>query len=533
MDKKRSAGILMPVFSLPGEYGIGSFGKDAEEFIDIVAETGNRVWQVLPMGPTSYGDSPYQSFSSFAINPYFIDLEGLKEEGLLTEEELKEEKEAFLSSGEKIDYGLLYQRRYPLLKKAYERWKAAGGNPDTLIAGRRRENLDYCLFMALKDFFEGCAWPDFPKEFRDKEESALKSFLKEHKDEVAYYAFMQWKAEAQWKAVQDYAHERGVLIFGDLPIYCAMDSADVWGNRKIFDFSWEGRKLKKEEAEETPEKEQEKQDILQSAEEKGYPGFVAGVPPDAFSATGQLWGNPLYDWEEQAKDNYSFWCKRMEYCFSLYDLIRIDHFRGFEAYYAVPFGEETAVNGSWRKGPGIALFDAFHRYFQKESLPVIAEDLGIIPEEVRELMRKTAYPGMKVLQFAFGGDYENDYLPHMFQDNNSVMYTGTHDNDTLRNWFETLGEEERNKIYRYLSRSQNDWNAMTELLIKEALSATSYLCIIPAGDYLELLSEGRINAPGTDAGNWQWRMKKHAFSPERKKIMRDMLETYGRRTDKR
>ena len=311
-----------------------------------------------------------------------------------------------------------------------------------------------------------------------------------------------------------------------------MDSADVWGNRKIFDFSWEGRKFEKEEPEETSENEQEKQDI-QSAEEKGYPGFVAGVPPDAFSATGQLWGNPLYDWEEQAKDNYSFWCKRMEYCFSLYDLIRIDHFRGFEAYYAVPFGEETAVNGAWRKGPGIALFDALHRYFQKESLPVIAEDLGVITEEVRELMRKTAYPGMKVLQFAFGGDYENDYLPHMFQDNKSVMYTGTHDNDTLRNWFETLGEEERGKIYRYLSRSQNDWNAMTELLIKEALSATSYLCIIPAGDYLELLSEGRINAPGTDAGNWQWRMKKHAFSPERKKIMRDMLETYGRRTDKR
>ena len=349
---------------------------------------------------------------------------------------------------------------------------------------------------------------------------------------MAFYAFMQWKAESQWKAIQDYAHERGVLIFGDLPIYCAMDSADVWGNRKIFDFSWEGRKLKKEEPEETPEKEQEKQDI-QSIEEKGYPGFVAGVPPDAFSATGQLWGNPLYDWEEQAKDNYSFWCKRMEYCFSMYDLIRIDHFRGFEAYYAVPFGEETAVNGSWRKGPGIALFDALHRYFQKESLPVIAEDLGIITEEVRELMRKTAYPGMKVLQFAFGGDYENDYLPHMFQDNHSVMYTGTHDNDTLRNWFETLGEEERNRIYRYLSRSQNDWNAMTELLIKEALSATSYLCIIPAGDYLELLSEGRINAPGTDEGNWQWRMKQDAFSPERKKIMRDMLETYGRLIDKR
>ena len=293
MDKTRSAGILMPVFSLPGEYGIGSFGKDAEEFIDIVAETGNRVWQVLPMGPTSYGDSPYQSFSSFAINPYYIDLEGLKEEGLLTEEELKEEKEAFLSSSEKIDYGLLYQRRYPLLRKAYERWKAAGGNPDTLLAERRKENLDYCLFMALKDSFEGSAWPDFPKEFRDKEESALKSFLEEHKDEVAYYAFMQWKAESQWKAIQDYAHERGVLIFGDLPIYCAMDSADVWGNRKIFDFSWEGRELKKEEPEESSEQEQEKQDI-QFAEEKGYPGFVAGVPPDAFSATGQLWGNPLY-----------------------------------------------------------------------------------------------------------------------------------------------------------------------------------------------------------------------------------------------
>ena len=514
MERKRSAGILMPVFSLPGKYGIGSFGKEAEEFIEIVAETGNRVWQVLPMGPTGFGDSPYQSFSSFAINPYFIDVESLKEEGLLTEEELREEQEAFSAYAERINYGLLYSRRYPLLRKAYDRWKAAGGNPDTLIAQRSKENLDYCLFMALKDTYDGLPWMDFPESLRNKEESAVKRFLEEEKDAVACYAFMQWKAELQWKALQSYAHEKGILILGDLPIYCAMDSADVWGNRKMFNFSWKGREA----------------DV---AEEKGYPGFVAGVPPDAFSATGQLWGNPLYDWEEQAKDHYSFWCKRMEYCLKQYDLLRIDHFRGFEAYYAVPFGEETAVNGAWRKGPGKVLFDALHSYFQRDSLPVIAEDLGVITEEVRKLMQETGYPGMKVLQFAFGSNFENDYLPHMFQDDNSVMYSGTHDNDTLRNWFETLGEEERSRIYRYLSRSQNDWNAMTELLIKEALSATSYLCIIPAGDYLELLSEGRINAPGTDEGNWQWRMKQNAFSPERKRIMLDMLETYGRRMYKR
>ena len=317
---------------------------------------------------------------------------------------------------------------------------------------------------------------------------------------------MQKKAEEQWRALRDYAKECGVQILGDLPIYCAMDSADVWGNRKMFDFS-EG--------------------------EKGYPGFIAGVPPDAFSETGQLWGNPLYDWDTQKKEDYLFWCKRMEYCFRLYDILRVDHFRGFASYYAVPFAAEDAIHGEWRKGPGKDLFFAFHRYFQKESLPVIAEDLGVITDDVKELMQEVGYPGMKVLQFAFGSDYENTYLPHTFTNDCSVMYTGTHDNDTLTHWFQTIGDWERGRIYHYLSRSENDWNAMPELLIKEAMSSTSYLCIIPIPDYLNLQEEGRINAPGTDQGNWQWRMKKEAFSVEKKQLIRDMLETYGRNRKER
>ena len=505
--RKREAGILMPIFSLPGDYGIGSFGKEAREFVDLLSETGNRVWQVLPMGPTGFGDSPYQSFSTFAGNPYFIDLESLAKEGLLTEEDLNLEREAFISSREKIDYGLVYSRRFPLLRKAYENWKGTGGKPEELLASCSRESFDYCLFMALKEKFLGKAWIDFPKAYRNKEDSAIESFIEENKDKIAYYAFMQWKYDQQWKALQDYAHEKGIRIFGDIPIYCAMDSADVWGNRKMFDFHSEGNKM---------------------AEEKGYPGFVAGVPPDAFSETGQLWGNPLYDWDEQKKDGYSWWCKRMEYCFSRYDLLRVDHFRGFEAYYAVPYGEETAINGEWRKGPDKALFAAFQKYFQNKTLEIIAEDLGVITEEVRELMQEVGYPGMKVLQFAFGSDYKNVYLPHMYKDDNSVIYTGTHDNDTLKNWFQSVGEEERNRIYHYLSRSQNDWDAMPELLIKTALASTSYLCIIPAADYLGLLSDGRINTPGTEVGNWQWRMKKGEFSEDKKRIMKDLIYCYGR-----
>ena len=542
-NRIREAGILMPVFSLSGEYGIGSFGKEAREFVDLLQETGNRIWQVLPMGPTGFGDSPYQSFSTFAGNPYFIDLPSLKEEGYLTEEDLIEEREVFASRNEKIDYGLVYTRRFPTLRKAYDNWKKRGGDIEQLLAGRSKESFDYCLFMALKEKFNGAPWLEFPKEYRDKEETAIKQFITENKVEIAFYAFMQWQYDTQWKAIQDYAHEKGIRILGDIPIYCAMDSADVWGNRQMFDFSWKERNIEAEcarDIEQQPKVEGdliedcaeqfalEKRRILEEAEAKGYPGFVAGVPPDAFSATGQLWGNPLYDWKEQEKDNFAWWCKRMEYCFSQFDLLRVDHFRGFEGYYAVPYADQTAINGAWRKGPGIDLFNAFQKHFQNKELPIIAEDLGVITEEVRELMESVGYPGMKVLQFAFDSDFENVYLPHMFTDNNSVIYTGTHDNDTLKNWFEPLGDYSRNSIYRYLSRSQNDWNAISELLIKEALSSTSFLAIIPAGDYLELPAEGRINAPGTEMGNWQWRMKKAAFSEEKKKIMKEMLETYGR-----
>lgn len=494
--KKREAGVLLPLFSLPGEEGIGTMGKEARAFIDFLAETGNRVWQILPMGPTGYGDSPYQSFSAFAGNPYFIDLESLKEEGLLEEADL--EKERFKESKEKISYGLLYELKHKILRKAYENWLSKGGNLSVLLEGRSKENFDYCLFMALKDFFNGIPWLSFEKPYRDKDQATIEKFLEEHKQEVGYYAFLQMQYDKQWQALLAYAHEKDILIFGDIPIYCAMDSADAWGNRGLFQF-----------------------------DETGYPSSVAGVPPDAFSETGQLWGNPLYDWEKHKAEGYAWWCKRMEYCLNQFDLLRVDHFRGFESYYAVEYGAETAMVGEWREGPGFGLFQAIQKHFQKEELPIIAEDLGVITKEVEELIAKTGFPGMKILQFAFS-DFENVYLPHMLQDSNSVYYTGTHDNDTLRNWFETLSDWERGNVYHYLSRSQNDWNAMTELLIKTALSSISYLCIIPAGDYLECGAEGRINAPGTAEGNWQWRLPENAFSEEKKALISDLLRTYGR-----
>ena len=493
----KQAGILLPVFSLPGKYGIGTLGQAAKDFIDLLRETGNTIWQILPMGPTGFGDSPYQAFSAFAGNPYFVDLETLAQEGLLTEAAL-----AALDFGTdpaRVDYGKLYTAKHAALQLAYESWKTAGHTAEEAIAAIRPETLDYCVFMAIKNAHQGASWNVWPSALRDAEKKAVEEFKAEHLDEIGRQAFVQMKFDAQWKVLHDYAKEQGISIIGDIPIYCAPDSADAWANRKLFDF-----------------------------DKMGNPRSIAGVPPDCFSATGQLWGNPLYDWEAHKKTGYSWWLKRMEYCFDMYDYVRVDHFRGFEAYYAVPFGDATAENGEWLPGPGMALFTAMKKHFGKDKLPIIAEDLGVITDEVRALIAETGFPGMKILQFAFDSGPDNAYLPHNFTTPNCICYTGTHDNDTLRHWFDTLPDWERDYIYQYTSRSNNDWRYMPELLIKRAMASIADTVIIPAGDYLEVSEEGRINTPGTSGSNWQWRMQKDAFSAHEREVMAGINRTYGR-----
>lgn len=495
----RQAGILLPIFSLPGRYGIGTFGREALKFVDLLAESGNRFWQLLPMGPTGFGDSPYQSFSAFAGNPYFIDLETLISRGLLTEEELSAED--FGSDPEKVDYGKLYLAKDHALRTAYRHFLEKEGEEksEALLQGLRKETLDYCEFMAIKKAQDGKSWTLWEKELREREDSAMERARRELLPEISYQAFVQGIFEEQWRELKHYAGLRGIQMIGDIPIYCAMDSADVWARRELFQFS-----------------------------DGGDPESVAGVPPDSFSATGQLWGNPLYRWEKHEESRFEWWLSRMDYCLSLYDVLRVDHFRGFEAYYSVPFGAKTAEQGEWLPGPGMALFDAMYRHFGKRELPIIAEDLGVITDEVRSLMKETGFPGMKVLQFAFGSDADNCYLPHNFETRNCICYTGTHDNDTLSHWFETLPDGVRGYIFQYCSRSEAERELMPELLIKLAMSSIADTVVIPAADYLNLSGEARINEPGTTGGNWVWRMPENSFSEEKKLSIARILGTYGR-----
>ena len=441
---KRAAGILLPVFSLPGDFGIGSFSIEAYHWIDCLKEAGQSYWQILPLGPTGYGDSPYQSFSSFAGNPYFIDLEELKALGLLTEEELSIERNP--GDPGRIDYGHIYESRERLLRRAHKRFReslngAASSETEAVrktkdkasyeaaVAALHPETREYCLYRAIKDAEGGKSYLGWSEPLRKRDSTVLHDFRKTHEAEIDFYTWTQVLFHEQWKRLKDYATAHGITIIGDLPIYVAPDSADAWAHPELFQLDAEGK-----------------------------PEAVAGCPPDYFAPDGQLWGNPLYDWEKHKAEGYAWWCKRMEYCLNQFDLLRVDHFRGFESYYAVEYGAETAMVGEWREGPGFGLFQAIQKHFQKEELPIIAEDLGVITKEVEELIAKTGFPGMKILQFAFS-DFENVYLPHMLKDTNSVYYTGTHDNDTLRNWFETLSDWERGNVYHYLSRSQNDWNA--------------------------------------------------------------------------
>lgn len=491
----RRNGMLLPIASLPSPYGIGGFSKEAYEFIDLLEETGQKLWQILPLGPTSYGDSPYQSFSTFAGNPYFIDLDTLAEKGWLTKEAC--EASDYGDNESYIDYGRIYNSRFVLLKQAFLNSDILSDEKFTEFCKANQHWLpDYALYMALKNQNDGKSWIEWEEEIRLRKPEAVEYYKKELEEECNFYEFLQYEFHEQWTKVKEYAHKKGIQIVGDVPIYVAFDSADTWANPELFQL-----------------------------DEKNLPLGVAGCPPDAFSATGQLWGNPLYNWAYHKKTGYDWWLKRIAYCFDLYDIVRIDHFRGFDEYYSIPYGDETAVNGHWEKGPGMDLFNMVKEKLGE--LDIIAEDLGFLTESVFQLLKDSGYPGMKVLQFAFDPSEDSDYLTYKYQ-RNCVVYTGTHDNDTTAGWFEKLSDGDREVALRYMNsfytpKEEQHWD-----LIALAMRSTADTCIIPVQDFLGLGSEARINMPSTLGDNWKWRMTKGAFSEELKEKIRRMTKLYGR-----
>ncbi len=495
----RECGILLPVSSLPSRYGIGTFSKEAYEFVDQLSEAGQNYWQILPLGPTGYSNSPYQSFSSFAGSPYYIDLDQLVGNGLLSIEECEEADCGH--DEEYIDYGMLYNTRLPILRKAYGRMKEKASSEEMTIAECIGEELcqetkEYCFYAALKDHFGGKNWIDWDEDIRLHEEDAVFRYQTLLADDIGFYEFMQLIFQKQWRELKDYAHSKGIRIIGDIPIYVAFDSADTWAHPELFQF-----------------------------DDKCRPVNVAGCPPDAFSATGQLWGNPLYNWDYHEQTDFGWWMRRIEYAFRLYDVLRIDHFRGFDEYYAIPASETTALVGTWNKGPGIRFFEKIRETFG--DVHIIAEDLGMLTPSVHELRDAAGLPGMKVLQFAFSASEQSTYLP-CFYDRNCVVYTGTHDNDTTRGWYAGLNEADRQLTIDYLDNGDSPEEKVTWDFIRLALSSVADLAVIPVQDYLNLGSEARINTPSTLEGNWTWRMKKGAFTPEIIKKCRDMNRLYGR-----
>lgn len=494
----RTAGILLPIFSLPSKYGIGCFSKSAYEFVDWLKKAGQCYWQILPLVPTSYGDSPYQSFSTYAGNPYFIDLDALAEEGVLTKDEIEAVDFGTIESD--IDYKKIYEGRYKLLRIAYERSHISeNAEYNRFVEENAWWLKDYALFMAVKDRFDGKPWTMWAEDIRLRYGYAMDYYRKELYFEIEFHQYMQYKYYKQWMALKFYANENGIQIIGDIPIYVAMDSADVWAHPELFQL-----------------------------DENNVPLAVAGCPPDGFSATGQLWGNPLYRWDYHRSTGYYWWMERLYYCFKLYDVLRIDHFRGFDEYYAIPYGETSAINGTWMEGPGIELF-----WKMKESLGdrmVIAEDLGYVTDSVRQLVRDTGFPGMKVFEFAFDSrdtGSANDYLPHNYAEN-SVAYTGTHDNETLTGWFQTITEAERNMARDYICDYHTTDEDLYWNFICTVMRSHAHMCIIPMQDYLGYGNEARTNQPSTVGTNWRWRLKKEELSAELQRSIRTITKRYGR-----
>ena len=488
----RESGILMPVSSLPGPYGIGCFGAEALKFVDFLAAAGQHIWQLLPLSPTGYGDSPYQSCSAFAGNPYFIDLDALKADGLLTAAQLK--AEPWGTDPLSVDYGTLYTSRYKVLRAAYAAWRekyagrfgCAHYYPDDYYAFTLTNESwlnDYAMYMALKTANGMKSWAEWPREYRLRDAGALAEFAAGQEEEIGFWKFLQYEFAVQWKKVKGYANEKGIKILGDIPIYVSADSVDAWVGGELFELDAQG-------------------------------GFarVAGCPPDYFSADGQLWGNPLYNWPYHKQTGYAWWVRRVRHALGIYDLLRIDHFRGFDTYWAIPAGSSTARTGKWENGPGMDLFRALEAALGK--LPIIAEDLGDLVPSVRKLLADSTFPGMKVLQFAFGGG-DNEYLPHNHV-KNSVVYPGTHDNTTLTDWWVNAApakEKANAAAYLHLTPCKPTAKEVAAVrtdaariaLLRAALGSVADRAIIPMADWLGLGAEAHLNTPGKLGGNWAWR----------------------------
>ncbi|MEA4969624.1 MAG: 4-alpha-glucanotransferase [Candidatus Pelethousia sp.] len=490
---ERSSGILMHISSLPNRFGIGALGREAYAYVDFLVRAGQRYWQLLPMGPTGYGDSPYQLFSSFAGNPYFIDIGLLIEDGLLMEDEARPDLCPAYEGG--VDYGSLHARRFGLLRLAFERGRY---REEAAQAAFAKENgawlADYALFMALKAHFGMASFTEWPADIRLREAGALGHYRDLLAEEAAFYAYTQYLFFHQWRSFRAYAQAQGIRLIGDLPIYVALDSADVWSRPDIFQLGEDRRPL-----------------------------WVSGVPPDYFTAEGQLWGNPIYDWEALAESGYGWWLDRIRGATRLYDALRIDHFRGLESYWRVKAGESTARVGEWIKGPGLDFIKAVQREFP--ALPIIAEDLGYLTPEVHRLVADSGYPGMKVLQVAFDAREPSDYLPHAYP-RNCVCYTGTHDNTTAASWFSEAAQADAAFARRYLSLHEKEGLAWG--LIRGGMSSVADLFMAQMQDYLGLPAAARMNIPGTIGGNWRWRMRPGAASPALADKIADYTKMYGR-----
>ncbi len=497
MEYKRSAGILLHPTSLPGKFGIGDLGENAYRFIDFLKNAGEKLWQIFPLGPTGYGDSPYQSFSAFAGNPLLISPDLLMERGLLTKSDLEEIPEF---EPHNIDFGKVIIYKTKLLKKAFENYKVIGFKDKTKYEEFCSENSfwldDYSLFMASKEFHGGVHWTEWDKTIAFREEGKLTEWKKKLSDLIEYQKFVQFLFFEEWSAIRKYAADNGITIIGDMPIFIAYDSADVWANMDLFTVDSMGK--------------------LES---------VAGVPPDYFSPTGQLWGNPLYRWDKMKSDNFAWWKSRFKKLFELVDIVRIDHFRGFEAFWEIPGGAPNAIEGRWVKAPGDELFSEIKKSFG--DLPILAEDLGVITDEVRALRDKYGFPGMKILQFAFGKNGDKNFLPHNYP-RNCVVYTGSHDNDTTKGFFDKAMKDDI-ELFEWTQDYLNYYGAeMVYPLIKEAYKSVANYVIIPMQDILNLGSQARMNFPGKLGGNWSWRFSWDQVDQTLTSKLRYLAEIYQR-----
>jgi len=490
----RKSGILMHISSLPAEYGIGKMGKAAYDFIDFLVASDVKCWQILPLSPTSYGDSPYQSFSVYAGNPYFVDFNTLKREGLLKKADFKDLQ--WEDNSNRVNYELIYKNCFKVLKQAFKAFKHEISKSYKEFKEKNSHWLDeYALFMALKFANDGKAWYEWDKKLAMRDKPTLEKAVKTFEQEIEFFKFIQFKFFAQWKNLKKYANDKGIEIIGDMPIYVSYDSVEAWANPELFCFD----KDKK-------------------------PTAVAGCPPDDFSKTGQLWGNPLYNWEYHKKTDYKWWVERLKFSAECYDIVRIDHFRGFESYYTIPYGDETAENGEWKKGPGAELFKTANK--QLGNLNIIAEDLGFITDDVREMLDTVGYPGMKVTQFAFGEGGESEHLPHNYTNSNCIAYTGTHDNETLKGWVSSQNKSTLKFCMSYLGIKKK--KEIPNAIIRLTWSSVAEIAVAQMQDFLNSDESCRMNTPSTLGKNWQFRTNADDFTPKLAKRISKLNKMYNR-----